>query len=162
MPADIPAQPVSDSQFNMIRCVLAVAHADGIIQDEERAYINKMISKLQLTDDQRDTIEKDFETPQDVIALFDKIDDPQYKSQVIHFARLMVWKDGELDPGEEAIMKKLQSHAAKGSAGFDELEPEITSYVSKKDHPEFDMPESKNSVIQSFFDTFFKKTERRS
>lgn len=152
MNAPSPQKPIGESQFNMIRCVLAVAHADGEIHEEERAYINKMTSRLDLSNDQCAIIDEDFETPQDVIELFDSIKDPNYKSQVIYFVRLMIWKDGELDPNEEVILKKLQQHASKGSAGFDAIENDVTSIVGSAQNDPLETPKENQSIVAHFFD----------
>lgn len=153
MSEDSP-EPISPSHFNMIRCILAVAHADGEIQEEERAFISKMTSKLTLSPEQQDRLEKDFEEPQDVIALFDKIEQPQFKSQVIHFARIMAWKDDALDPGEQEIVEKLQKHASKG-AGHDDIKPAVADYMNEsRSNPDFEIPENadRKAVLQGFFD----------
>ena len=152
---------IGDSQFNMIRCVLAVAHADGIIQEVERSYIDKITSRLDLTDEQHKTLSNDFEEQQDILELFDKIEDPQYKSQVIYFGRLMAWRDGELDPGEEDILIKLQRHASEKSAGFDSAEDSFAAFIRQNPNAprtdeSYDMPEDKNtSVVKHFFDKLF-------
>ena len=39
-------QTFSKSQFYMWRAVIAIAHADGEVQAEERAYIARVISNL--------------------------------------------------------------------------------------------------------------------
>ena len=151
---DSPKQPVTPSQFNMIRCILAVAHADGEIQEEEKAFITKMLSKLSLSDEQQAVIDKEFKQPQDVITIFDQIEDPKFKSQVIHFARLMAWKDNKLDPSEKEIIAKLQQHASKG-AGHDNIQPFVTDYMRQSDNnPDFQMSDDGNSktALEKFFD----------
>lgn len=151
---DSPQDSISPSHFNMIRCILAVAHADGEIQEEERAFLTKMLSKLSLSDEQQAIIDKEFETPKDVITIFDQIKDPHFKSQVIHFARLMAWKDNQLDPGEKEIIEKLQKHAAKES-GHDDVQPAIDNYMQESDkNPDFKIPEDSDqkTVFQRFFD----------
>ena len=35
-------KPVSDSMFNMWRCIIMVAHADGIIHEKESEFFEKV------------------------------------------------------------------------------------------------------------------------
>lgn len=150
-------EEVGESRFAMIRCLIAMAHADGEIQPEERHYIDKMMSHLDLTESQKKTLDEDFTSPPDALGVFDQIKDPKFKSQAIHFARLMAWKDNELDPGEQAILEKLQAHASK-SASHDESYKNLqNSLQSEESELNETLPEKKDrkSVFSHFFDQFF-------
>lgn len=105
---------VSNSKFHMIRCLIAMAHADGVICDEERAYISALMNRLPLKDDQRDTLENDLTHAQDVGYLFARINDPRYRGQVVYFARLMAYKDGNLHPSEQELLDRLHAMATDG------------------------------------------------
>ncbi len=105
---------VSNSKLHMIRCLIAMAHADGVICDEERAYISALTNRLPLSDEQRDILEDDLTRSQDVGALFTQINDPRYRGQVVYFARLMAHKDGNLDPSEQDLLDRLHAMATDG------------------------------------------------
>lgn len=105
---------VSTSKLYMMRCLIAMAHADGVFCDLERAYISGMMNHLPLTKEQRDTLESDFNTPQSVGDLFRHINDPRFRGQVVYFARLMAFKDGQLHPNEEELLSHLHLMATEG------------------------------------------------
>ena len=63
-------QAMNDSLFNMWRCVVCIAHADGIVQPEERTYLEKIFVNMQrvhgMTPTQKVTLMADLETPQNL------------------------------------------------------------------------------------------------
>ena len=105
---------VSTSKLHMIRCVIAMAHTDGTVCDEERAYINALMSRLPLTNEQNVTLAKDLQTPQDVSTLFKHINDPRYRGQTVYFARIMAFKDGKLEQSEQELLDQLHTMATNG------------------------------------------------
>lgn len=105
---------VSHSKFCMIRCLVSVAHADGVFCDEEREYVTGMMNRIPLSSEQRATLEADFRTPQDVADLMRQINDPRFRGQVVYFARLMAHKDGVLHPKEAEIIDHLHLQATEG------------------------------------------------
>jgi len=113
-PAGSAEKAVSTSKLYMLRCVIAMAHADGIVTDAEKAYIAGIMNHLPLTDEQRRTLEGDLVKSQKVEDMLRYINDPVYRGQVVDFARIMAFKDGHLDPSEEILLKKLNAYALDG------------------------------------------------
>lgn len=107
-------EDVCNSKFYMLRCIVAIAHADGVICDEEHAYIAALMNRLPLTMEQRGRLERDFDEPQKIEDLFRYINDPLYRSQVLYFCRIMAYKDGVLDPSEELMLEKIQAMTTDG------------------------------------------------
>lgn len=105
---------VSTSKLYMMRCLIAIAHADGIFCDADRDYIKTMMARLPLVKEQQETLEQDFETPQDVGTLLRHINEPRFRGQVVYFARLMAYKDGTLSPSEADIINHLHLKATEG------------------------------------------------
>ncbi len=105
---------VSNSKLYMLRCLIAMAHADGIFCDQERAYIVKMMDRIPLSDEQQTTLENDFDHPQEIGDLFRHINDPRFRGQVVYFARIMAFKDGNLHPNEQQILDHLHLMATDG------------------------------------------------
>ena len=105
---------VGTSQFYMLRCLIVMAHADGVVCDEERAYIAALSNRLPLTEEQHNTLEEDFEKEQGLGELLSHINEPQYRSQVVYFARIMAYKDGVLHPSEDELLKKIHSYVVEG------------------------------------------------
>ena len=99
----------------MWRCVIAIAHADGLVQEEERAYIQKILDNLgrlyALTPEQKATFARELDAPkmQSISELLSHINDPATRADLIYFGGLLAYADGVLDPREEEILKKLRA-----------------------------------------------------
>lgn len=105
---------VSNSKFYMLRCVIAMAHADGKVCDEERAYIHAIMNRIPLSKEQRNILDNDLGAAQDIGSLFKHINDPRYRGQVVYFSRLLAYKDGILDPSEKDLLDRLHALATDG------------------------------------------------
>ncbi len=110
----ISGQPVSNSTFYMWRCIIAIAHADGLVQDEERTYIRRIIDNMDhlygLTPEQKATLAADLDSPlsQNIPDLLSHINEPSARADLIYFGGLLARADGVLDPREDDILKKLR------------------------------------------------------
>ncbi len=105
---------VSTSKLYMLRCVIAMAHADGEVCDEERAYMHAIMNRIPLSKEQRNTLDQDMNNAQDIGALFKHINDPRYRGQVVYFARLIAHKNGILTPSEQDLLERLHALATDG------------------------------------------------
>ena len=105
---------VSTSKFYMLRCIIAMAHADGNVCDEERAYMSALMSRIPLSEEQTELLHDDMNHQKSVDVLLPYINDPKYRGQLPYFARIMAFKDGILHPDEEALLEKMHTHAIEG------------------------------------------------
>jgi uncharacterized membrane protein YebE (DUF533 family) len=111
----IPGQPISTSTFYMWRVIIAIAHADDMVDDEERAYLTKIFANMDrvygLTDEQKKTFAADIDSPtmQSIPELMSHINDPSVRGQVIYFGGLLAHADGVVTAQEDAILKKLRA-----------------------------------------------------
>jgi|GEM_PF-1435281 len=119
---------VSKSKFYMLRCLVAMAHADGVFHDDERDYIESMMNKIPLSEEQIATLHEDMSTPQDIEFLFANINEPRFRGQVIHFARIMAMKDGVIDPSEKDLLERLQGYSLK-NLNVDEISSDVQRAV---------------------------------
>lgn len=105
--------PLSESQFQMWRAVIAIAQADGKIQPEERAQIDRALGALDrvhgLTEAQKKTVNDDFAAPKKVASILPLITEPQFRGELIHFAQAIAWADNELSVDEEGILTALKA-----------------------------------------------------
>lgn len=112
-PPIVVGQPLTESAFYMWRCIIAVAHADGIVQDPELEYLNKVFAGFErdsaLSTDQRATLGEDLVEPQNISDLLKHVTDHGDRHQLIYFAALMAKENGDLDPGEEDIIRKISA-----------------------------------------------------
>lgn len=99
---------VSESKFYMLRSLIAMAHADDIVTEEEQAYIKELMSKIPLNVGQQEILKEDLIVPQNLEDLLPHIKEPRYRGQLVHFARLMAYKDGNFDPPEHILLDKMK------------------------------------------------------
>lgn len=104
-----PKKPVGTSQFYMWRCIVAIAHADGVVKAEERRYLQRIFNNMALTEEQKAAFAADLDAPQDIASLLSHINEPEWRGQLIYFAGLLARADGVLDPSEEVLLKKLHA-----------------------------------------------------
>lgn len=106
-------QPINPSLYNMWRCVICIAHADGIVQPEERQYLEKIFANLDrlytLTPTQKITLAGDLELPQNLADLLAKVTEPEYRSLLIHFGTIIANADGVVTEDEERILTMLHA-----------------------------------------------------
>ena len=99
--------------FNMWRCIIVVAHADGVIHEKESEFFEKVFVSMAkvyaLTDAHHNTWEEDLKTTQAIEPLLAKVADPECKSMLLYFSQVVAWIDGNLSPDEAALLKKLHN-----------------------------------------------------
>lgn len=107
---------ISDSKIHMFRCMIAIAHSDGVYCEAEGDYMRTLMSKQDppLSDAQRETLEDDMVNPKDIEDLLPEVSQPEDRGQVVYFSRLMAYKDGELHPSEEDLIERLHANAMDG------------------------------------------------
>lgn len=111
MQSSLNKVPISKSHFYMLRCLIAMAHADDVFHEDEREYIEGMMNNLSLSVERIATLRKDMKTPEDIDALYSEIEEPRFRAQLIYFARIMAHKDGVLDPSEEELLERLNRYS---------------------------------------------------
>ncbi len=97
---------VCDGQLNVWRCVVAMAHADGIVDRREYDLIRRYINNFRFSDEQRQILEHDFMFPPDVDSLLPHIHETHHKRQLVQFSERVALVDGYLDYREVALLKK--------------------------------------------------------
>ncbi len=100
---------VSESRFYMWRAIFAMAHADGVVTEEESDFLNEYLSNVSFSDQQKSILKEDLKNPQDVGNMFSKIGDQSDRAQFFYFARMLAWCDGDFDEQEKVILDKLKS-----------------------------------------------------
>jgi hypothetical protein len=106
-------ESLSHSMFMMWRCIVAIAHADGLMHAEERSYLEKVFAGIarqyDVSADQKNALQADLVKAQNVFDLLPQINDPMFRGQLIYFGGLLARKDGILHPNEDQILKKLHA-----------------------------------------------------
>lgn len=123
------------SRYYAWRCITAMAHADGLVQPEEKAYLlgifDNMRDRANMPAGYYETLVDDLETPQDALEMLTHVNDPIYRSQVVYFARLLCYKDGVLAPSEEEMLKKLHD-AITDNLDIENIRETVRTNVQKE------------------------------
>ncbi|GJL85294.1 MAG: hypothetical protein DHS20C02_10690 [Micavibrio sp.] len=101
-------EQVSQCRFYMWRTVVALAHADHVVTQEERDFIENYLNNVPFSDEQKETLRADLEHAQDVDEMFDEITEASDRAEFFEFARMMVWCDGNYDAQEEKLFEYLK------------------------------------------------------
>ena len=149
-----PESGISNSKLSMFRCMLAIAHADGIYCDEEQGYMRTMMGNQNppLSEEQREILEDDMANPKALGDILPEIDEPEYRGQVVYFARLMAYKDGELHPNEDDLIERLHANAMD-NVDMDALREDVKKAVALNMEAHQEMLEemsAKNTVFRAF------------
>lgn len=99
---------MSESRFFMWRALFAIAHADEVVTQEERNFMNKALESEPFTEAQREILKYDMEQKQDIRVLFSKITDQHDRSDFFKHARPLVWADGDYGSDEQSIILELK------------------------------------------------------
>ena len=99
---------VTESQFYMWRTLFAVAHADNVVTDEEVRFMAEALEDVPFSVEQRDILNQDAKTPQDMEAMFVKISDVKDQAAFFKFAHELVHIDGDYGIEEQEVMLKLK------------------------------------------------------
>ena len=102
---------VSTDQLYMLRCLIAMAHADGVLDRFEEGYILDFIDNLNLSKTQEEQLHSDLITPAPISELLPHISNAKYRGQLTYFARLIAYIDGNLHPDEEKLLKLFADYA---------------------------------------------------
>lgn len=95
----------------MWRAVIAMMHLDKIVMPHEINYALTRLKGLPLSEDQRLLLLDDMTYPVAVEEIFDDITHPQDGLDFFRYARELSWADGDMDPKEELMIKKLMMRA---------------------------------------------------
>ena len=102
---------VNESALHMWRTLVAVAHADNIVTDEEIEFMAQMMEDISFSDEQTAILKNDIVNAKDVSDMFKGITDQQDRIQFFEFARDLVWVDGDYASEEQSVMIQLyQQH----------------------------------------------------
>lgn len=102
---------VSDSRLNMWRAVIALAHADHKLTDEEIQFIGKKIKGGKMSADQQEILLSDLQSPAELENVLPKVSEPSDRAMLVYYGRLLVWSDGEYAIQEEKLLNMMNDNA---------------------------------------------------
>lgn len=121
---------LNDSKFYMWRTLFALVHADNIVTKEELEFIKSALKDLDLSEEQKTTLETDVVVPKDPIEMFRGISNIIDQKEFFNFAYQLVLIDGDYDSREYEVIQRLQEEHDK-SLGKDLASEEIDLVFAK-------------------------------
>jgi uncharacterized membrane protein YebE (DUF533 family) len=104
---------VNDKKFTFWRIIVAVAHQDHEVTQEEKDFIISKFDFIDFSEDQKSQLLRELNHPQDAIALFDSLANNQQRAECLHMIHTMFGSDDEFHELEHAFYNRLkESHMA--------------------------------------------------
>ncbi len=98
-----------EDRLRLMRFICSFAWADLEIQDEERAFVRKLVGELELDEEERRQVEQWLQVPPPAEEL-DPADIPREHRQIfLDTARAMIVADGKIDPEEAENFALLEA-----------------------------------------------------
>lgn len=107
---------MDNSKFHMWRGTICAANVDNKITSEEQKWLEEHLVKLPFDDSQKQQILKDLSSPPTLNEILPHITAPSDRSMLLHFAKIIFHKDGELSEEED---KFHEDFTAQIMAGID-------------------------------------------
>jgi uncharacterized membrane protein YebE (DUF533 family) len=153
------AKKITDSQFYMWRTLFAMAHADGVVTNEEIRFMVEAMEDIPFNDDQKKELSADIKTPQDAVKMFEKISDVRDQARFFQYARDIVHADGDYGKAEQELLLKLKKvHLQR--ADVDKLIGSVNLELTEPDKPQQYVKKKfgkKKDVIFSFRKRFLEE-----
>ena len=128
-------QVLSESLFYMWRCVIAIAWTDGVLQPQERTYIDNVIANLDriygLDAAQKKIFQDDLKKPHRISDLLPRVTAPEDRASLIYFGDILAWADGQVTADEEDVLKKLHDDQMK-KVDVDKLRQEVEADIASR------------------------------
>ncbi len=103
-PLGQPLGPDQDTAILLIRAMIAAAHADGVLDDDERARIFQQFENQGLSEEEHDFMERELHAPWNAAALAASASSPDVARQVYAASLLAIEVD---TPEERAYLEEL-------------------------------------------------------
>lgn len=107
----------NESKLYMWRTIIAIAHADGNVCEDERIYLEGVIDRMKnsagLNNEEYSTLRQDLNQAQDPMEMLTHVEEPRYRGQILYFAHLLAGKDGSVCDSEQAVLDKLENEISK-------------------------------------------------
>ena len=128
---------LNPSQLHVWRSLIALAHADGTLTNNEWQFLLPSILRLNLLDEQRDILQEDLKTPQKVADMFQHVTKLKDRAQFFVLASQLVYADGDYAEAEQKIMEALsKSPAVTTAADFTKMAEDVRQLLIDEDGPE--------------------------
>ncbi|MEZ4872357.1 MAG: hypothetical protein R2827_08960 [Bdellovibrionales bacterium] len=143
---------ISESKFNMFRCVIAMAQQDGVIEKSELEEIGKMLEKVQLSDAQREALKHELGHKINLDEVLAQVTEKGDRAMLAHYARIMMYADGVAHPDEQALVEQLQKFAMDHADAVDIVTQYRKAYADYEKSSDKDIYSSNSkSILYKWF-----------
>ena len=143
-------QTMTENRFKFWRILVALAHQDHEVTQEERDFIISKFEYLPFSKEQEAQLEAELNEPQNAMVLFDQLDNNEQRAECIYMAHNLFASDDDYHPIERAmydhmkekhmssidtagINEDLQSLIKEQNARDDDFDAELADYREKYD-----------------------------
>ncbi len=105
---------MDNSKFHMWRGTICAANVDNKITSEEQEWLKEHLTNLPFDQEQKDQILKDLQSPPSLDEILPHITVPTDRSMLLHFAKIIFHKDGELDEREDKFHEDFTAKIMSG------------------------------------------------
>jgi len=124
----------------MWRAVVALTHADDVVMPEEKEFIRRFYNTVPFTNDQKHQLEAELRDAQEITEIFPLVTDARDRAELIYFARMMFWSDGDYARQEAAILHQLKGEVLE-KLDLDELMHETDRFLNERpERPPLETP----------------------
>ncbi|NET71353.1 MAG: DUF533 domain-containing protein [Sphaerospermopsis sp. SIO1G2] len=119
----------NDSYIAMFRGMLALAWADGVLEEEERTVLMRYIDKNQyLSEEAKKTLRASIDQPVHMNNVWDDITDPHHRAHVINVSSTVFHADEELETSESELHRfMMETHMS--SIDAEKIEQDVRQYA---------------------------------
>lgn len=107
------AKVISESKLALWRSAIAIAYADGTLNDSERQLLLSNLPLAILSEEQRKIIDMDLAEGVKLEDVFSAITDMRDRAHLINFARILVHADGQVNADEQDAINYISSYHSK-------------------------------------------------
>ena len=137
-------QELDSSKFAMWRAAVAIFHADGEIDPEEKEWLEEKISKIGFSPEQEKILISDMNNGVSFDAMLEKVTDRKDRAFLLHLVRTVGHLDGEYCSHEKEKYKELHQKVL-GNLDLGQLEADIVE--SSYDHQKSISSDKKHSLL---------------
>jgi uncharacterized membrane protein YebE (DUF533 family) len=136
----------SSDKLYMWRTIIAIAHIDGHVCEDERAYLEGVLERMQssagIEADDYSILRRDLTNAQNALEMLAHVKDSRYRGQILYFAKLLAKKDGAICASEKALLDKLEEEIGKDIKLSDDQREELQVVLENKEaQPRFGLIE---------------------
>lgn len=96
------------TRLRLLRVLAATAWVDGEVQESERSFMMKLLSKLPLANDERELVLGYLDTPPHPAEADPSKIPPDYREGLMKLVREIIAADGKIDEEEQRTVNELE------------------------------------------------------